>query len=83
MTEIADAVAHPVLGEEAPVDREADDLGGRSRAAAGEQVHLVEHLERDDQPEQRASRRRVGSIIGNVTWRSSCQALAPSTRAAS
>ena len=44
-------VAHLPLGEEAPEDREADDLGGRSRASGGQQVDLVEDLDPRDRAE--------------------------------
>ena len=47
-------VAHLSFGEEAPEDREADDLGGGARAAAGQQVDLVEHLDAGDRRGTRA-----------------------------
>ena len=61
------AVARPVLGEEAAKDREAHHLGRRARSAPGQQVHLVEDLERRRPAGTRASRAIVGSISGNVT----------------
>ena len=45
------AVAGLVLAEEALVQREAQHLGRGARAAAGQQIDFVEHLEGEDQPE--------------------------------
>ena len=44
--------------------REAQHLGRRARAAAGQEIDLVEHLEGEDQAEERTVTAMVGRIIG-------------------
>ena len=81
------AVADAVLGEEPPVDREAHHLGRGARPAAGEEIDLVEHLERRRSAGTRASRRSsaassAGSRSAAPARRSRRRSSPPRTRPA-
>ncbi len=52
------AIPGPVLDKEPAEDRKAQDLGRSAGAAAGQQIDLVEHLERDHQAERQLHRQR-------------------------
>ena len=58
--------------------------GGRGvgGSALGQHVHLVEHAERVDGPEQQ-TKDHCPLMLGMVTWRNSLHLLAPSILAAS